>query len=82
MKNILLLIGFLMVMIGFLSLFLGMTGLQFSYMQWIDSAGRLTGFIARLIIIMLGFLLAFYAKVDWKAEELEIEKESYNVTKN
>lgn len=69
MKNILLFVGFLLVMFGFLSLFLGMSGLQFTYMAWVDNWGRLTGFLLRLLMIMIGFLIAFYAKVDWQKEK-------------
>jgi hypothetical protein len=56
-KGYLTLLGFLLFFLGFLSIILGMIGLQFQFMTWMDKWGGAYGFIGRILLILIGFIL-------------------------
>lgn len=53
------LLGFLLLFLGFLSIMLSLIGVQFAFMTWLDALGRGVGFLARLGIMLAGFILIF-----------------------
>ncbi len=61
-KGIATLIGFILVGLGFLGVILSMIGIQFSFLTWIDGAGPLVGFIARLLMIIIGFIIIYLSQ--------------------
>ena len=63
-KGILTLIGFLLVGIGFIALVLSLIGLQLSFLTWLDSPGRLFGFLMRIVMIVAGIILVYLAQMD------------------
>ena len=63
-KGILTLIGFLLVGIGFIALILSLIGLQLSFLTWLDSPGRLFGFLMRIVMIVAGIILVYLAQMD------------------
>ena len=68
-KGIFSLFGFLLAGLGFLSIVLSLVGVQFSFLTWLDSFGRLFGFVAKLIMIIAGILILYIAQSDFKGEE-------------
>ncbi|MCB0613000.1 MAG: hypothetical protein H6573_30515 [Lewinellaceae bacterium] len=68
-KGIFSLLGFLLAGLGFLSIVLSLVGVQFSFLTWLDSFGRLFGFVAKLIMIIAGILILYIAQSDFKGEE-------------
>jgi hypothetical protein len=70
-KSILTLIGFFLFVFGFLSLVLSMVGVQLVFLTWLDTLGRLLGFLARVIMILAGISIVALAQIDWKKEKME-----------
>ena len=70
-KTIATLVGFLLFLFGFLSLVLSMIGLQLAFLAWLDLAGPLVGFLARLVMILAGVILVMLAQTDWAKERAE-----------
>jgi len=56
-KGYLTLLGFLFFFLGFLSIILGMIGVQFQFMTWMDRWGGSYGFVGRILLILIGFIL-------------------------
>lgn len=67
-KGLITLVGFLLAGTGFLALILSMVGLQLSFLTWIDAPGRLFGFVARLMMILVGIVIVVLAQTDFKQE--------------
>ena len=70
-KSILLLSGFLLFLVGFMSFILLIVGLQLSFLVWIDAAGPLVGFLARMFMIIVGIVMAYFGKTNWEDEIAE-----------
>ncbi|MCB0550348.1 MAG: hypothetical protein KDD19_22455 [Phaeodactylibacter sp.] len=68
-KGIFSLLGFLLAALGFLSIVLSLVGVQFSFLTWLDSFGRLFGFVAKLVMIIAGILILHIAQSDFKGEQ-------------
>ena len=68
-KGIFSLFGFLLAGLGFLSIVLSLVGVQFAFLTWLDSFGRLFGFVAKLIMIIAGILILYIAQSDFKGEK-------------
>lgn len=60
--------GFLLAGLGFLALVLSLVGVQFAFLTWIDSPGRLFGFLIRLLMIISGVVLIYLAQTDFEGE--------------
>jgi hypothetical protein len=72
-KTTLLLVGFFLFLFGFLAFFIQIIGLQFQFLVWIDALGSLVGFLIRMLMIVTGFVLAYFGLFDFEAENKEIE---------
>ncbi len=59
-------VGFLLMGLGLMSLVFSMVGMQFSFMQWIDAAGRMAGFLFRLVMIIAGIIILYIANTDFE----------------
>ena len=68
-KGLLSLLGFLIAGLGFLSIVLSLVGVQFAFLTWLDSFGRLFGFVAKIIMIIVGILILYIAQSDFRGEE-------------
>lgn len=66
-------VGFLLIVVGFLGLVLSMVGVKLAIIAWIDRPGPLFGFLAKLIMVLGGFVLVYLAQTD--LTELEEEDE-------
>ena len=67
-KGLITLIGFILVSLGFLALVLSMVGVKFAFLLWIDKPGPLFGFVFRLLMILIGFMLVYVAQTNYKGE--------------
>ena len=77
-KNLWAVVGFLLLLFGLLSLIFSMVGLQFSFMQWLDAGGRMLGFLARVGMVMAGFILLYFALSNFEGEDEEENEEDSN----
>ncbi len=68
-KGLLTLLGFVLFMLGFSALVLSLVGVQFAFLTWLDAPGRLFGFVARLVMIILGIVVVVLANTDWEESE-------------
>ena len=68
-KGLYALLGFSLLIIGFLSLVLMLVGVQLSFLTWIDSGGRLWGFLGRLLLIIGGIIIIMLTQTNWRSEE-------------
>ncbi len=59
-------LGFILFITGMLSLVLMVVGIQFSFLSWIDAAGRGIGLIIRLAMVMAGVIMVVLAKGNFR----------------
>jgi len=65
-KGLWVLLGFVFIAVGILSIILSMVGLQFTFLTWIDFAGKLWGFLIKIIMVMAGFIIMYLNLTNWK----------------
>ncbi|MCB0651012.1 MAG: hypothetical protein KDC85_07030 [Saprospiraceae bacterium] len=58
-------IGFLMMGLGLMSLIFSMVGMQFAFMQWMDAAGRMGGFLLRVVMMIAGIVILYLANTNF-----------------
>jgi hypothetical protein len=68
-KGILSLVGFLLAGIGFIAIILSLIGAQLSFLTWIDELGRLTGFLIKIGLILLGIIIIYLTQNDFDGDE-------------
>lgn len=68
-KSILTLVGFLLIALGFMAIILSLVGLRFSFLAWLDAPGALFGFVIRLLMIVTGFILVYFAQTDFEGAD-------------
>ncbi len=69
-KTFLTIIGFLFVIIGFLAIFLNFVGIDFAFLYWLRIFGGLGAFLAKILMILAGFVLVYFGQVDLEKEEI------------
>lgn len=62
------LVGFILFTLGISALALSFVGLRFSFLIWLDAPGHVFGFFVRLLMVVLGFLLVYISKTNFKGE--------------
>jgi hypothetical protein len=67
-KNLLTIAGFILVIIGFLSMIVSVVGLKFSFLLFLESWGALVGFVLKLFIIMVGFILTYLGQTNFSGK--------------
>jgi uncharacterized Tic20 family protein len=67
------LIGFLLFIVGTLTLLIELVGLSFGFMSFLDIFGRLGAFIAKITLILLGFVLVALANNNENAKDEFLE---------
>jgi hypothetical protein len=67
-KNLLTILGFLLVVTGFLSMIVSVVGLKFSFLLFLESWGSLVGFVLKLFIIMIGFILTYLGQTNFSGK--------------
>ena len=68
-NNWLMVLGFLMAGTGILALVLSLIGIQLSFLTWIDYPGKLFGFLARIFMILVGFILIYLTQTDLQPKD-------------
>lgn len=63
-------IGFLLAGIGFLALILSIVGVKLSYLVWLDRPSALFGFVAKLLMVVFGFIMIYMGQTDLEQEEV------------
>ena len=69
LRNIFLIIGFLLFIMGMLSLVLILIGANLSYLAWIDKPGSPRGIIIRMLMIGGGLMMAYLSLNPIKDED-------------
>jgi hypothetical protein len=69
MRNIILILGFLLFIMGMLSLVLILIGANLSFLAWIDKPGSPRGIIIRMLMIGGGLMMSYFALNPIKGEE-------------
>jgi hypothetical protein len=64
-------VGFVLFILGGSALVLSLVGVKFSFLVWLDAAGPLAGFVARIVMMIGGIVLATLANTHWEDEEEE-----------
>jgi uncharacterized membrane protein len=64
-------VGFVLFILGSSALVLSLVGVKFSFLVWLDAAGALAGFVARIVMMVSGIVLATLANTNWEDEEEE-----------
>ncbi len=65
------LLGFLLVVLGLTAIILQVIGTQWVFLQFLERGGRLLAFVAKLILVMAGFIIYALASTDWDQERRE-----------
>lgn len=69
-KTFLTIIGFLFVIIGFLAIFLNFVGVDFAFLYWLRQFGGMGAFLAKIAMVLIGFILVYFGQVDLEREEI------------
>ncbi|HKK79751.1 MAG TPA: hypothetical protein VJ933_08980 [Phaeodactylibacter sp.] len=68
-KGLFSLVGFLLAGLGFSAIVLSLVGAKLSFLLWIDAFGALTGFLIKLVMILMGIVILYLARTDFSGEE-------------
>lgn len=68
-RGFLSLIGFLLVVIGFLAVVYSLVGLKLSFLVWLDKPGPLFGFVMKMLMVIIGFVLVYIDQTDFEGED-------------
>lgn len=69
-KTIFTVVGFVLIAIGFLTIMLNFVGLDFTFTHWLQSFGAIQALVAKIGIIITGFVLLFFGQADLDQEEI------------
>jgi uncharacterized membrane protein len=72
-KTFWIVLGLLLVVSGITALALQLVGAQWAFLQFLEMPGRLFAFVAKLLMVMAGFILLIVANTDWERERRESE---------
>ena len=72
-KTLALIIGFALFIIGMMALVFSMVGIQFSFLTWVDAAGKTLGLLVKLLMVIAGVVITYLAQTDWEKERRELE---------
>ncbi|MCB9315651.1 MAG: hypothetical protein H6574_02895 [Lewinellaceae bacterium] len=66
-------LGLLLVLIGISALTLQLVGSQWVFLEFLERPGRLFAFVAKIILVMAGFIIIAVANTDWERDRQESE---------
>lgn len=72
-KGLFTLIGFLLFLYGMLALVLTLIGAQLTFLTWLDSFGAGIGFVAKVVMVIVGLVLVYIARSDFAGEKPVID---------
>lgn len=64
-------IGLLLIIFGFTAIILQMIGTQWYFLAFLEIPGRLFAFVAKILMVLAGFILIVLARTDWEQEKRE-----------
>lgn len=67
--------GLLLVIFGITAVVLELVGTQWAFLQFLEKPGRLFAFVAKIIMVMAGFIIIALANTDWERERRESKPE-------
>lgn len=68
------LLGFLLVVFGLTAMVLQLVGTQWVFLQFLEIPGRLFAFVAKVLMVMAGFIIFALANTNWEEERQESEE--------
>ncbi|GAB4490840.1 MAG: hypothetical protein OHK0019_10240 [Saprospiraceae bacterium] len=74
-KSFWIILGLLLVIFGFTAIILQMVGAQWAFLSFLEKPGRLFAFVAKIIMVIAGFVIIVLAKTDWERERRESTEE-------
>jgi hypothetical protein len=75
-KGLWTLLGFLLIIFGFTAIILQLVGTQWAFLNFLERPGRLFAFVAKIIMVIAGFVTIVLARTDWEQERRESSEES------
>lgn len=72
-KTLWIALGLFLIISGITALALQLVGAQWAFLQLLEKPGRLFALVAKLLMVMVGFLLIAIASTDWERERQESE---------
>lgn len=72
-KTLWIALGLFLIVAGITALALQLVGAQWAFLQFLETPGRLFSFVAKLLMVMAGFILLVVANTDWERERRESE---------
>ncbi|MBK9336245.1 MAG: hypothetical protein IPM98_06520 [Lewinellaceae bacterium] len=65
------LLGLLLVLVGITAMILQLVGAQWVFLQFLEIPGRLFAFVAKILMVMAGFIIISLANTDWEKDRKE-----------
>ncbi len=72
-KNFWIVLGLFLIVVGITALALQLVGAQWAFLQFLEKPGRLFSFVAKILMVMAGFVVLALANTDWERERRESE---------
>ncbi len=63
--------GLLLVLLGITAMVLQLVGAQWAFLQFLELPGRLFAFVAKVVMVMAGFIIIALANTDWDQDRRE-----------
>ncbi|MBK6930207.1 MAG: hypothetical protein IPH12_04830 [Saprospirales bacterium] len=64
-------LGLALVLVGITAMVLQLVGAQWVFLQFLEIPGRLFAFVAKILLVMSGFIIIALANTDWDRERKE-----------
>ena len=61
----------LLVIVGLTAMILQLVGAQWAFLQFLELPGRLFAFVAKVIMVMAGFIIIALANTNWDRDRRE-----------
>jgi hypothetical protein len=63
--------GLLLVIVGLTAMILQLVGAQWAFLQFLELPGRLFAFVAKVVMVMAGFIIIALANTNWDRDRRE-----------
>jgi len=63
--------GLALVIVGITAMILQLVGAQWAFLQFLELPGRLFAFVAKVLMVMAGFIIISLANTDWEKDRKE-----------
>ncbi len=67
-KNLVSFLGFIFFILGFGSIGLSLVGINLTFLLWMEYFGTGIGFLLKIIMTLIGFILIYLAQTNWGEE--------------